>query len=218
MARTTGGSSRRFSSRPAPTLASPTCRGCPGLSRCLTRNLAPPPDAEKPGPALPRVLHRLCIFVAGLCLALRPRVRLVVDFCQILKVQVRIDLGAGYACVPEHLLHGAQVTGGLQHVRGERMPKHVRMNMPAQSALARPCSEPGLDRARPDAAPRTPDEHGMRIANRQTGTHGEPRPDRLARRTTDRNDALLGALAPHAHLPGREVDRAEVEPRELGEP
>ena len=53
---------------------------------------------------------------------------LVIDQRQVLEIERGIDLGRGDAGVPEHLLHGAQVARGLQHVRGKRVAQHVRMH------------------------------------------------------------------------------------------
>eukprot|EP01031_Cornospumella_fuschlensis_P042994 gene42995-52546_t len=48
---------------------------------------------------------------------------------------VRIDLGRGDVGVAEQLLHRAQVLGGFQHVAGEGVAQHVRVQVLAQFAL-----------------------------------------------------------------------------------
>src|SRR5690606_7827077 len=68
-------------------------------------------------------------------LALRPRMRGVVDSGQVLEVQVGVDLGSGDVGVAEQFLHPAQVAGGLKHVAGETVPQHVRMHV-LEHALA----------------------------------------------------------------------------------
>jgi hypothetical protein len=47
----------------------------------------------------------------------------VVYLGQVLEIEVGVDLRGRDAGVAEHLLHGAQVAGGLQDVRGERILK-----------------------------------------------------------------------------------------------
>ena len=78
--------------------------------------------------------------------------RLIVDLRQILEVEVRIDLSAGDARVTEHFLDCAQIARRLKQVRGEGMAQHVRVHMPAETALDCPLRETLLDRARGDAA------------------------------------------------------------------
>src|SRR5262249_56079965 len=53
----------------------------------------------------------------------------VVDLGQILVIEMCVDLGGGNARVPEHFLHRAQVSARLQHMRGERVAQHVRMDV-----------------------------------------------------------------------------------------
>ena len=156
------------------------------------------------------------VFSAPGALFLRPRMRLVVDLGQVLEVEVRVNLRAGNARVTQQLLHGAQIAGGLQQVRGERMSQHVRVDVPSESPLDRPSGEPLLDRPRREPPSRAADEHGLALGRRQCRPQRQPRFKREARRLADGNDALLGAFAEHAHLALRQVERRQVEPGKLG--
>ena len=44
------------------------------------------------------------------------RMRAVINFCEILKIEMGVYLGGGDAGVTEHFLHGAQVATGLQYM------------------------------------------------------------------------------------------------------
>src|SRR5205814_1784636 len=78
----------------------------------------------------------------------RTWMRRVVDLRERLKIKMRVHLRAGNRRVSEHFLHGAEVAGRLQNVRGERMTQHVRMDVSRKPLLDRPCREPPFDRSR----------------------------------------------------------------------
>ena len=61
---------------------------------------------------------------------------LVVDQGEMLEIQVGIDLSGGQAGMAQHLLHRAQIAGGLQHVGGEGMAQGVGMHM-GRDAMSR---------------------------------------------------------------------------------
>ena len=61
--------------------------------------------------------------------------RRIVDFGQMLEIEMRVDLRRGNTGVAEHFLHRAQIAGGLQDMRGKRVTQHVRMNMAWQAEL-----------------------------------------------------------------------------------
>src|SRR5690242_3580078 len=77
----------------------------------------------------------LCTRGAALALFLGARVRRVVDLGQVLEIEVGVNLRRRNACVPQHFLYCAQIAARLQHVRGERMPQHMRMDIARYSAL-----------------------------------------------------------------------------------
>ena len=52
---------------------------------------------------------------------------LVVYLGKVLEVKVGVNLGRTDIGVSKQLLHGTQLTTGLQHMSGEAMPEHVRM-------------------------------------------------------------------------------------------
>lgn len=45
--------------------------------------------------------------------------RLVVDLCKVLEIEMGIDLGSTKVCMAEQLLNSAQVTARLEQVRGK---------------------------------------------------------------------------------------------------
>src|SRR5258706_9112515 len=90
--------------------------------------------------------------------AARARMRGVVDLGEVLEIEVRVDLGRGDARMPEHLLDGAQVARGLQHVRSERMPQHVRVHVDVESRVRGPALDALLHLARREPPARSADE------------------------------------------------------------
>jgi len=48
--------------------------------------------------------------------------RLVVNLCKVLKIEVSIDLRGRYVRMAEQFLHGSQVAGRFQHMAGKGMP------------------------------------------------------------------------------------------------
>ena len=60
----------------------------------------------------------------------------VIHFCQVLPVQMGIDLRCRYACVAQHFLHRAQVAAGLQYVGGKRVTQHVWVYVLRQTLFA----------------------------------------------------------------------------------
>jgi len=75
---------------------------------------------------------------------LRPGVSLVINLGEVLPVQVRVYLGGGDTGVAKQLLHSPEVAGGLQHLAGEGMPEHVRMDWLAEIGFFRPAIEAQL--------------------------------------------------------------------------
>ena len=88
--------------------------------------------------------------------------RLVVDLRQVLKIQMRVDLGRADVRVAEQFLDGAQITTGLEHMTGEGVAQHVRMDRTIEPLDTRPSCQPRLDRAcrQPRAAP-ADEERGL---------------------------------------------------------
>ena len=118
----------------------------------------------------------------------------------------------------EHLLDCPEIPRRLQHVRGERMPEHVRVHVLGKSPLHRPFREAALNGARRDARAAAAEKERLGVALRKRLACGKPGADRVARRGADGHDALFRALAPHAYLAMVEVDAIEIESRQLGEP
>lgn len=55
--------------------------------------------------------------------------RAVVDFGQMLEVEVSVDLGGTDVAVAEQFLYSSDILAGFQHVTGEGMAQHVRVYM-----------------------------------------------------------------------------------------
>lgn len=48
------------------------------------------------------------------------------NFSQVRPIEVCVDLGRGDIGVPEHLLHGCQISTALKEMSGKRVPNSVR--------------------------------------------------------------------------------------------
>ena len=59
----------------------------------------------------------------------------VINFGQMLEIEMRINLSGADIGVAQHFLHCAQVAAGLQYMRGETVAQHMRMHI-AADALA----------------------------------------------------------------------------------
>ena len=59
----------------------------------------------------------------------------IIDFGQMLEIEMRVNLRRGDAGVAEHFLDRAQIAGRLQDMRGKGMAQHVRMNVTWQAEL-----------------------------------------------------------------------------------
>jgi hypothetical protein len=57
------------------------------------------------------------------------RVGLIVHRCEALKVEMGINLCGADIGVSKKFLDGAQVTAGFEHMTGEGVPEHMRMQM-----------------------------------------------------------------------------------------
>ena len=78
---------------------------------------------------------------------LRPRVGLVVNLGQVGEVEVGVDLGGRQVGVAEQFLHGPEVAGRFQDVRGERVPQLVRGHVLVQALADGALADALLDRA-----------------------------------------------------------------------
>src|SRR5690349_7971771 len=131
--------------------------------------------------------------------------RRVVNLRERLEVEVGIDLRGRNARVAEHLLHGTQVLRRLQHVRGERVPQHVRMYPLWQAARPAPRGEArGDDRGR-YAPPARADEKRLLVGTRELVADLEPCAQGVARLRADRHRPRLRALAGDGYLTLSEI-------------
>ena len=69
----------------------------------------------------------------------------VIGFGQMLKVKSGIDLRGADIGMAQQFLHPAQITAGLQHMAGKRVPEHVRVHWRWQT-----CSQATLAQPLPD--------------------------------------------------------------------
>ena len=122
--------------------------------------------------------------------------------------------------MPEHLLDGAEVGTAFEQVRGERMAQEVRMH-PARLEAGAVCElaedqegagtgESATAGVQEELRPVAAIE--VRPAEGEVAAHG------LGGRATQRNEALLAALAEHAHDAVLERDTVLLEADGLGDP
>ena len=70
---------------------------------------------------------------------------LVIYAGQVLKVQMRINLGGGDVGMAQQFLYGTQILAGLKQVAGKRMSQRVWMNPGIDAESLAPGFHPGLD-------------------------------------------------------------------------
>ena len=83
------------------------------------------------------------------------------------KIERGVHLCRGDRGMAEHFLHRAQIAGGLQHVRGERMAQHVRMHIGRNAERLRMRLQPQLQHARRHAVAALGEKQRMRIESYQ---------------------------------------------------
>src|SRR5919106_6873991 len=130
-----------------------------------------------------------------------------------------VELRGAEIGVPEHLLDAPQVGAALEQVRGEGVPKQVRVDLRGV--------EPGLGgKAAEDeecagacerAALRVQEELRAVTAVEVGPSAGEVAAEGLGRLRPEGDDPLLVALADAADEPALEVDAAPLEPDRLGD-
>src|SRR5205823_3024886 len=96
------------------------------------------------------------------------------------------------------------------------MAEHVRVHVPAQAALQRPVAKALLDGARAKATPRLAKKHGRRVAFCHLRAELKPPLECFSRRSPNGDQALFRALAHHAGFTAIEMQRQNIESRELG--
>jgi hypothetical protein len=120
----------------------------------------------------------------------------------------------------EHLLDGAEVGAAFEQVRGEGMTQEMRMH-PARLEAGAVCelaeNQEGAGAGERPAAG-VQEELRPVAAVEVRPAEGEVAAHRLGGRTTQRNEALLAALAEHAHDAVLECDAVLLEPDGLGDP
>src|ERR1700676_432905 len=119
----------------------------------------------------------------------------VVDFRQVLEIQVRVDLRGGDVGVSQKFLDAAQIRTGFEQMGGKRMPEHVRMHMHFQAHAPGPGIHAKLNRARRETSSAAADEYGGALAPLHRGALSQPFLESIHSHTADRKDARLAALA-----------------------
>jgi len=68
----------------------------------------------------------------------------VVYLGEVLEIKVRINLGAADIGMPEQFLHAAKIVAGFEHMRRERMAKHMRVQLCVETLSTGPVLDPCL--------------------------------------------------------------------------
>src|SRR5215207_5899754 len=144
--------------------------------------------------------------------------RRLVDRTETLARQVRVDLRGREVGVTEELLHGAEVGAPLEQMGGVGVTERVWMErLPVGQRM------PGDDPARVAGGEATApgvEEHGVgrrALGHQLRSTVGEVPAQRRLRRLTERDAALLRALAEDREEPAFRVERFEREPAALAD-
>ena len=77
----------------------------------------------------------------------------IVNFAEVLEVEMSINLRCADVGVAKHFLYCAQIATTLQHMAGKAVPKHMRMHMIRQTLFDDPVIDPCLYRACVDTTP-----------------------------------------------------------------
>jgi hypothetical protein len=119
--------------------------------------------------------------------------------------------------MPQQFLDTAQIVAGFQQMRGEGMPKQMRVNIGVDALLAGPVSNPGLHRTRTDARATIADEQRLLIDLCKLNSGTVPLPQRGQGLAAHRDNAVLVALARNMNGSVEEVDVAAIEIGQLGQ-
>ena len=132
---------------------------------------------------------------------------------------VGVELGRGEVGVAEHLLDGAEVGAALEQMGGERVAEQVRVNAVRVEPgfLGQLAQDQERARAGERAAAGVQEELGPVAAVEVRPAAREVAPQGLGGVPADGHDALLAALADHAHEPVVQVDARLVEADRLGD-
>ena len=145
------------------------------------------------------------------------RMRTVVDLGEVLEIEVGIDLCGGNAGVTQHFLHGAQVAGGLQHMRGEGVAQQVRMHAAGDALRDAALAQLQLHGARADARAVLADEQCGLVRLGDLVAHCQPRLQRIDGVAAQRHDARLVALAGDAHRGIGKIHVDGIEAHQFGQ-
>ena len=107
------------------------------------------------------------------------RVRLIINLRQVLEIKMRVDLSRRDAGVTEHLLHGTQIAGALQHMGRKGMTQLVGVNALRQALALAMLLQTQLDHTGRNAFALLPDKQcglvglGQLRADSQPGLDGD---------------------------------------------
>ncbi len=141
----------------------------------------------------------------------------VIDLGEMLKIQMRVHLRRADVGMPQHFLHGAQVAAGLQHVAGEAVTQHVRMDIAADALFDRPVLDAVLHGAGAEAFAALVDEQRFFFGRRHAAANREPVTDGFGGVAAQWHDARLAALAGDGNGTFGKVDGVEIEADQFGE-
>src|SRR5208283_5084880 len=145
----------------------------------------------------------------------------LVDLLQPLLHDVGIDLRRGIIGMPQHQLHGAQIGATFQEMRGKTVPQHVRCKRRAQPSLAPVGREylPHAHAAERSAAAINEQRGGqglLALANQLGASIAQKALDQRESFLTDRDNALLVALADTTHAANGSVEIHDAKRDEFG--
>ncbi len=110
----------------------------------------------------------------------------IVDFCQMLKIEMGVDLGGFDIGVAKQFLYCTQVTAGFEQMGGEGMTQHVGMDAAPEPLFPGPISDPFLNRTTTQAPALVvllaaePNENRLLTLSRECGAPFEPPIERIA--------------------------------------
>jgi hypothetical protein len=144
--------------------------------------------------------------------------RFIVNAGEVLEIKVRIYLGRADVGVPKQFLHGPQVAAGLEQVRGEGVPEHVRMHVFRQTTEPRPVRDAALHDAGTEPSAAHSDEYRVLVGLGDGAAFGEPRLQRRSGVSADGHDPGLAALAEDPGGAVAQVEVRQVEAEQFTEP
>ena len=149
---------------------------------------------------------------------LGPRMSIIINPGQVLKIQMGVDLSGADVRMPQQLLYCPQVCRRLQQMAGEGVAQQVRVEAAGGALFQGPFFQSGLNRAGLNSPPTPADEQrcfagiGQASSNLQPGCYGLPR------FASHGNPSCLGSLAGHLQGSIVEIDIHQFQRDQFGQP